>query len=160
MWREKNTNLHFPIHKRKSDLLSTLKSHESKNLLSQREIASIKEIRPYRRANKSLFFLNYLDIVRKHRRLIQFLPIPSSVRLPMLVPHSAVWRHREGKSVLLKFPAGTSGGGFLPTKDNTEVVLQISFYEPAVGIRNAPVLPVLRHLAAITSDIIKRFDAP
>ena len=157
---KQNTNQYFPIHGRKSDFLDYAKSLKRKQWMSQAEIAAIKQVRPYRRGNKALFILKEFDNIRKHRRLIELRPTPGGISLPMLVPHSGVWRHKEGKSVLLRFPAGSPGTGFLPTKDNTNVSLQVMFHEPSLGIRHAPVVGVLRHFAEAVQSIVAMFGTP
>jgi hypothetical protein len=72
----------------------------------------------------------------------------------MYCPHTAVWNHLEDKSILLRFPPGTT---FLATKDNTQITIQVVIYEPSLGIGYAPIIPALRHLAEIAQAVVTSF---
>jgi hypothetical protein len=158
---ERNTGMevrrdtYFPILPDASNFLGTIEKHEAENRLSSAQAVTIKNIRPYKGGNDALYLLHHLDLKRKHRKLIEIRPRPGSVQMPMYCPHTAVWNHLEDKSVLLRFPPGTN---FLPTKDNTQITLQIVIYEPGLGIEYAPVIPALHHLAEVASGVIAQFD--
>jgi hypothetical protein len=158
----RNTNVelgrdtYFPITPDAANFLGTIQKHETEQRLSQREAAAIKGLQPYKGGNDTLYLLHHLDIQRKHRRLIELRPRPGSVRLPFFGPHTPVWDHMEDKSILLRFAPGTD---FLPTKDNTDVPIQIVIYEPSLGIDYAPVIRVLHHCAETAQGIVTLFDA-
>lgn len=152
---ELGRDTYFPIVQDAPNFLGTIQKHETENRLSQRDIAAIKNLKPYKGGNDTLYLLHRLDVRRKHRKLIEIRPRASSVRLPFYGPHTAVWSHMEDKSILLRFPPGTD---FLPTKDNTEVPIDIVIYEPSLGIEYAPVIRVLRHCAETVQKIVASFD--
>ncbi len=145
---------YFPITPDASNFLGAVEKHEAENRLSQTEAATIKNIRPYKGGNDTLYLLHHLDLKRKHRKLIEIRPRPGSVQMPMYCPHTAVWNHLEDKSILLRFPPGTT---FLATKDNTQITIQVVIYEPSLGIGYAPIIPALRHLAEIAQAVVTSF---
>jgi hypothetical protein len=155
--KEPSRYARFPIRESRADFLSADKSFKKEQWLTQAQRATIESLRPYNGGDPALYNLHHLDIIRKHRRLVEIRPAPDSVRLPFIVAHSAIWGYFDDKTVLLRFPPGAD---IAITKDNCEISLQISFYEPSLGLSHAPVVRVLRHLAEVTTGIIKTFDTP
>ena len=149
---------HLPFRIKAADFLNETKAMEKKQWLSKTEAAAIKKMRLHKRGNRAVYLINQLDIMRKHRKLIEVRPVPGAIQTPMYL-HSirGVWRYGQSKSVLLRFPGGTD---FRPTKDNCEITLQIAFYEPRLGLLHAPVVPTLRHFAEVAANIIAQFNVP
>ena len=153
-----NRDAHFPIRTKAADFRGEVKALKTKQWLSQGEFAAIKKLRPYKRGNRPLWLLNQLDILRKHRRLIEVRPKPIVLRMPMyLAGTQRVGRHLKGKSVLLRYLPGTD---FLPTEDNCEVTLEVTLHEPRLGLMHQPVKAWLCHFADAVGEAIKAFDAP
>jgi hypothetical protein len=146
---------HFPIRRKATDFLKELKALKTKQWLTQSQATAIKNLRPYRRGNRSLYLLNQFDILRKHRRLIEVRPRPGSLHVPMYIGGSrAEWRHLKNKSVMLRCPPGTT---FCPAKADCKVTIQVVFYEPSLGVKYAPLGAALRHLADVAQGIVTLF---
>ena len=113
-------------------------------------------LKPYRGSNAALWALHHLDIVRKHRRLldVQIRPIHLSMS-GSLKPDDFEPLHGE------PFQAGAETVLGLIRKGVPDTAMQSRFYvainEPGM-IQRRPVLATLAYLADAASSAIKLFD--
>jgi hypothetical protein len=64
----------FPIFASEQEMIDPLTGIEGKKWLSKREQSAIKALKPYKGGDDTIWPLNQLDNLRKHRRLIETLP--------------------------------------------------------------------------------------
>jgi hypothetical protein len=83
---------YFPVTPDSSNFLGTIEKHEAEHRLSKAEATAIKNMRPYKGGNDTIYLLHHLDLKRKHRKLIEIRPRPGSIHLPMHLPNTAVQR--------------------------------------------------------------------
>jgi len=124
--------------------------------LPEEDRAKLLALKPYREGNAALWALHRLDIVRKHRRLldVQIFPVHLSMS-GSLKPGDFEPLHGE------PFQAGAETVLGLMRKDVPGLLMQSRFYgainEPG-RIRRRPALATLAHLADAASSAIKLFD--
>lgn len=124
--------------------------------LPEEDRAKLFSLKPYRGGNAALWALHHLDIVRKHRRLldVQIRPIHLSMS-GSLKPGDFEPLHGE------PFQAGAETVIGLIRKGVPGPAMQSRFYvainEPGT-IQRRPVLATLAHLADTASSAIKLFD--
>lgn len=147
---------HFPIRKHRADFVALAAKIKDEKWLSDFELAEIESLRPYQGGDWAIYTLHQLDILRKHERLLRIAPIPSSFRMrPHIKGMKMIGENLEGKTVLVRYPLGTD---FIPTEDNADLSLAITFDEPSLGLREEPVIPALMSYAARVSEIISIFN--
>lgn len=146
----------FPIYGNEAAFLAQSGGPLAQNLPDD-DRAKITSLKPYREGNTALWALHRLDIVRKHRRLldVQLRPIHLSMT-GSLKPGDFEPLHGE------PFQAGAETVLGLLRKGVAPPAIQSRFYvainEPGV-IRRGPVLATLIHLAEAASSAIRLFDA-
>ena len=124
--------------------------------LPAEDSAKLVSLKPYRGGDAALWGLHHLDIVRKHRRLldVQIRPIHLSI-LGSLRPGDFEPLHGE------PFQTGPETVLGLLRKGVTSSAMQSRFYvaiiEPGT-VHRRPVLAMLIHLAETASNAIKLFD--
>jgi hypothetical protein len=124
--------------------------------LPEEDRAKLSSLKPYRGGNAVLWALHHLDIVRKHRRLldVQIRPIHLSMS-GSLKPGDFEPLHGE------PFQAGAETVIGLICKGVPRPAMQSRFYvainEPGT-IQRRPVLATVAHLADAASSAIRLFD--
>jgi hypothetical protein len=124
--------------------------------LPEEDRAKLSSLKPYRGGNAALWALHHLDIVRKHRRLldVQIRPIHLSMS-GSLMPGDFEPLHGE------PFQAGAETVIGLIRKGLPGPAMQSRFYvainEPST-IQRRPALATLGYLADTASSAIKLFD--
>jgi hypothetical protein len=124
--------------------------------LPDRERAVIQALKPYPEGNPALWTLHHLDIVRKHRRLLDVHPQPIHVWLEGTLKPGDFKPLATGT---IKANEETVLG--LLRKGAPEPAVRSSFYaalaEPGY-IGRKPILATLSKLADIATEVINRFD--
>jgi hypothetical protein len=124
--------------------------------LPDEDRTKLLSLKPYREGNAALWALHHLDIVRKHRRLldVQIRPIHLSMK-GSLTPGDFEPLHGE------PFQAGAEIVIGLIRRGVPRPAMQSRFYvamNESGTIRRRPVLATLAHLADTASGVIKLFD--
>jgi hypothetical protein len=124
--------------------------------LPERERAIIVALRPYPEGNPALWTLHYLDIIRKHRRLldVRIQPIHMSMEGKLkpgdFVPLATGTIQVNDETVLGLLRKGVS-----------EPAIRSSFYVALTEtgyVGRKPILATLIHLADVATDVISCFD--
>jgi hypothetical protein len=138
---------------------SRYKAHEFVEGLPDRERGIIEAQQPYHRRNEALGALHDLDIMRKHRRLIQINPRPAgyakvSGAFRDFRPTHSDWTLRANEKTVL---------GFLrrdrPSDGEIKFLPHVSFSETGFAARK-PIGAVLAEFASRADSIIRLFDTP
>jgi hypothetical protein len=154
---EPDRHTKFPIHELESGLRGELNTIKHKQWLSDAEITAIESCKPYKGGDETLYPLHRLDILRKHERLIGAEPTTAEFRFSGygLRGGKMDWRRLKDKTILHRFPANTL---LNPSQGNTNLVSEITFNEPALGLVNEPAIPLLRKFAKRCAEIVSKFD--
>jgi hypothetical protein len=97
-----------------------------------------------------------MDITRKHERLLEIRPAPAMLIMSDNTPYTREeWRHLDGKTIMLRYPAGTE---LDLTHENFQVLLEVLIHEPSIELNYRPAVSAFALLAGIVSGTIKRFD--
>jgi hypothetical protein len=149
---------HFPIRKFARDFWATARDIESKKWFTVADLAKIKALRPYKRGNMTLYALHQLDIMRKHMRFLKTDITPGDFRyFPVIGHRNDVWLRKSNKTIISRYPPGT----ILPiTAGNHNLTVAITINEPSIGIRNAPIMPLLDRFSERAGEVITLFDVP
>lgn len=124
--------------------------------LPDKERAIIEALKPYPEGNPALWTLHYLDIVRKHRHLldVQIKPIHLSIagnlKQEDFIPLATGTIRVNEETVLGLLRKGVPGATFRST-------FYVAITEEGYAHRK-PVLATLIHFAEVASQVIKLFD--
>jgi len=126
------------------------------NGLPSTERMVIESLKPYKGGNEPLFTLHHLDVIRKHRRLIDVDILPTSLsiggreRIDFVPVAIGSFRVNE-KTILGLLPKGGPNYKF-------KFVPRIALSEPG-SAESKQIIASLRQFASLASSIIKLFDA-
>ena len=149
----------FPIHELESGLAGDLNNIKQKNWLSDAEIAAIKSLKPYKGGDALLYPLHYLDIVRKHERLIRANPQIIKLHTTLVLWGARSETHRlPDKTILVRCPWTTSDHPL--SQNNTNLTSEITINEPSIGLVDEALVLKLRAFCSRCYDIIKLLDVP
>jgi hypothetical protein len=118
----------------------------------------IKSLKPYKGGNELLWCLHYLDIMRKHRRLIPARLRPDNVQIymqqsfPGAIIFPATRDVRVHDKTVIALIAKDS------PQSELQITLEITFDEPGSPIGSKPVVAALYDFASLARSIIDRFD--
>lgn len=151
-----NVEAHFPIFRSDLHALDPLCGLECIKWLSKSQRSVIKSLEPYPGGNDSLCALHKLDIMRKHRRLLETKITPAHITFTGILPQHVVFPAKIG--------IGANGETLLAflSKDATAGKIQASFYvafSEAGHYGDMPVIGALRDFAQTAANIIALFDA-
>lgn len=145
----------FPIHELESGLTGELNNIKQKNWLSDSEIAKIKSLKPYKGGDALLYPLHYLDIVRKHERLIRVNPEISNARTTIMLYHARQeWRRLPDKTILARCPGNTPDFSF--SQHNSNITSQITLNEPSIGLVDESAVLKLKAFCSRCYDIVTK----
>lgn len=157
-------NTHFPIFSSDQHMIDPLEGIEGKKWLSQSEQTIIKSLKPYKGGDDTIWPLHYLDIRRKHERLIrasidprfhlEFGNAASGQGAFMLSGMTGMERF-DYKTILGSVP----DWALSLTDPLTHLSLQITFYEVIAGLAGHEVTTTLTRFANRVAEIIKLFDS-
>lgn len=150
-------SVYFPICCSRPAFETRLKSIK---WLSGNEKDAVKSFRPYRGGDDLLWPLHYLDIVRKHRRLIVTLPrvvafvhrSPEGTRMGT----AASVERLENKTVLFRLVPGDT---FDITEDNPQIATRLVFDDTEAGMTNWEVPLALRGFSERVLRVIEAVGA-
>jgi hypothetical protein len=158
-----NKKTHFPIFSSDQCMIDPLEGIEGKKWLSHSERAIIKSLKPYRGGDDTIWPLHYLDIHRKHERLIRA-SIDPRFRLEFGSAASGRGSYmHSGMTGVERFDDKTVLGS-VPlfalslTDRHTDLAMQITFNEIAAGLAGHEVVATLLRFANCAADIIALFD--
>jgi hypothetical protein len=147
---------YFPIRKFVRDFRATAKDIERKKWFTAADLAKIKALRPYKRGNMALYALSQLDNLRKHTRFLKTDIAPGDFRyFPIIGHREEIWFRKGYKTIIFRYSPGT----FLPiAPGNHSLTVAVTINEPSIGIRNAPIMPLIDRFSERVSEIIRIFD--
>lgn len=184
---DEDKNVQFPFAKRESDWMKTGGGAPRRRIikLSDEAKAVVDSLRPYRGGDNDLYGLHELSNTDKHRRLISvgslnqasgFISVSdlqgleASCNAMEIVANMTAAASRSGKQggsgafedgLTFALSSGISGPvpGLLDLMhSHINLAVEACFAEPDVFDRK-PLIPTLRHLCALTGDIIDRLEA-
>ena len=139
---------HFPVFRSFQDMIDPIAGLEGKKWLGIAEARVIKSFEPHDGGNRLLWALHQLDIVRKHRRLVEIATVPRIERSSL-----------GGGSRPEQQPASSKWGQHVSKRD-THPSLAVVFTELGLNIYREPVVELLHQFACLAAAIIECFDAP
>lgn len=149
--------IYFPIAASAAQFASGkgYKGSEAIRALPARERAIIENLEPWHGGNRDLVAMHELDILRKHRRLIDVKFDPSGV---IVSPDTyaagfemtPVWQGLKNDAIIGSMPINAP-------KCNVHITLHIKFDE-AVSPSTSSLLPALYNFAGLAESIIELFD--
>jgi hypothetical protein len=165
---EPSADTHFPIFGSDQDMIDPLTGIEGKKWLSQSERAAIKELRPYKGGDHTIWPLHKLDILRKHDRLLSVHPDvrsflyqrgnPADGRGLFISGFRGIER-LENKMILSRI-GGPAVLPFSLSEGAAHVAAHVTFNEPDIGVVDEEVATTLLRFGQRVSGIIKLFDTP
>jgi hypothetical protein len=151
-----NPEAHFPIYRCLYDFIDPRGGLESIKWLPQTEREIIKSLKPYQGGNDLLWSLHYLDIMRKHRRLIDVNTRPSHLSISFIqsgndfTPIATGWITVNEKAALGLIRKGASYRDMQFTAD-------IAITEPC-PVEQKLIIAALYDFASLAESIINLFD--
>jgi hypothetical protein len=162
-----SADTHFPIFASEQCMIDPLTGIEGKKWLSRGERASIKDLKPYKGGDHTIWPLHQLDVLRKHTRLVSARPDVSGFRFEsgtpggeqgyMMISGLRGIERLEDKTILARI-GGTTAPRFDMTHGNAHVAAHITFDEADIGITDEEVATTLLRFAGRVTEIIKLFD--
>jgi hypothetical protein len=148
-------HVYFPIFDCIVDFIDPKWNHKGKEWCSKSQRTTIESLKPYPGGNDALVALHGLDVLRKHRRLINVRLIPTAI---VVTPSG--WG--QGLGFPARWPGFYDGATIAwidinATESAFQMPLQITFDETDF-LPSRPVVPALRDLASLAESIIKLFD--
>ena len=152
------TDVYFPIGKSAQDFIDPVNGAIKKiDRLSERHRATIKSLKPYKGGDDLLFALHQLDIVRKHRRLLDVRMDPSIMIVAAEGPNTGL----EFPTVWpgLKNDAVVAWTHISAADTQIQITLEIAFEGTGLPIVEGKFVPlILPEFYGKVSSIIKMFD--
>jgi hypothetical protein len=126
--------------------------------VTERQI--IESLKPYEGGNDALWLLHHLDIVRKHRRLLDVSLMPQ--RLSAVGAAETVFAFVPVATGYVRVSAyGETILGLLPKgrpKPNFKLAASVLIDEPGMAGAAKPLVEMLNDFASLANSIIRRFD--
>lgn len=149
-----NVEAHFPMFRSDLDMMDPKTGLETIKWLNDSQKAIIKSLEPYPGGNEKLRSLHQLDIMRKHRRLLNLRIVP--------VRFSVVGVKHEHFTIPGKH-VGANGETLLAilSPEATEGQINSSFFVAFNETGEYGTMPAwfaLQHFAILAADIIRAFD--
>jgi hypothetical protein len=156
----KPESVYFPI--AKSDIAfanGNYKGSEFVNGLPPRERSIIESLKPYDGGNPMLWSLHHLDIMRKHRRLIdvdirplRFSIVGHEPHTGDFIPVAIGWMRANEKTVLGLIRKGSPDY-------NMKFIPHVAINESGI-VERKPIIAALGYFAGYVTFVIKLFDTP
>lgn len=150
-------DMYFPIVGSESLFLSRkgFKGEKFINGLPLAERTLIENLKPYSGGNDLLFALHNLDVVRKHKRLLDIEIIPSQIRVMGI----GVSSHFTPVASFVRGYDDTLLGFYSKNAPKPDIDLRVSVaITETAWLHHFPVATALRNFASIAKSIIKLFD--
>jgi len=151
----------FPIAKSEAEFVKSKDISKYIKGLHHRERCIIESLRPYPGGHPALYTLHRLDIMRKHRRLID---VAFRVRMGLVGPRKNVFVSTE-KGGGWRFANGRATLGWIRKDAAHEYTVHLHAFvlfdfDEVGAVEKRPVVGALDYFARETSAVIKLFDTP
>lgn len=145
----------FPFESTEAKLGQTLAAHRRRGWLTQEQSTRLESTQPFAGGNITLYALHQLDIIRKHRRLIEIRPKVEQLFAPSDLPCIVEHRIQEDKTILLRMPGHISPG---IAESVCDITTEVGIHEPALGLYHRPVVSLLLEFAHSAEAVIRLFS--